>query len=135
MERDTLLKAQMHTKRMYLLLTEVRDLSRQLAEALDRNDQVTVRMLISLRSEPVNKLTETKAMLEDLKKGLPLSDAVRLLELLNGASPATEDESILATQVSSNQRLLEQVLALDKGLNLKIARDKSIYQQNRTSAR
>ena len=36
------LKAHVQTKRMYTQLNEVLDISRQLAEALDRNDQVTV---------------------------------------------------------------------------------------------
>ena len=135
MDQNLLMKAQGQAKRIYVLLSEVQDLSKQLADALDRNDQVTARMLISMRSEPTNKLTLAKEALGELRRDSTNPDAARLGDLLDGAEPATMEERVLTTQLISNQRLLEQVLALDRSLNLKVAREKSIYQQNRTSAR
>lgn len=135
MDQNLLMKAQGQAKRIYVLLSEVQDLSKQLADALDRNDQVTARMLISMRSEPIQKLAQSKAALEELQRDNSFADTARLGELLNGAKPVIEEERVLATQLRTNERLLEQVLAQDKNLNLKIAREKSIYHQNRTSAR
>lgn len=135
MDQNLLMKAQGQAKRIYMLLIEVQDISKQLADALDRNDQVTTRMLISMRSEPIRKLTQAKEALGELQRSNNSPDAIRLRELLDGAEPVAAEERALATQLQANQRLLEQVLTLDKNLNLKIAREKSIYQQNRTSAR
>ena len=42
MEQDDLMKALVQVKRIGNLLNEVLDISQQLAEALDRNDQVSV---------------------------------------------------------------------------------------------
>lgn len=124
----------MQTKRMYRQLTEVQDISRQLAEALNRDDQVTVQLLLSMRGEPLTGLKQTKTALKELWGDLPTPDAQRLRELLNGEPPKTEEEKPLSAQVLTNRRLWEQVMALDEVLNGKIARDQSIYKR-RTSAR
>ena len=128
MEASVLLKAQVNTKRIYLLLNEVLDLSSQLAQALDREDQVTIRMLISMRREPIDKLKQARSVLLEMKHELSPEDALRLTELLNGADAQEKEETELANQVRANQRRLEQVLALDKRLNQKLARENSIYQ-------
>lgn len=128
MEASVLLKAQVNTKRIYLLLNEVLDLSCQLAEALDREDQVTIRMLISMRREPIDKLKQARSVLLEMKETLSQEDAQRLAELLNGADAREKEETELANQVRANQRLLEQVLELDKRLNRKLTRENSIYQ-------
>ena len=71
MEQEHWMKALVQSKRMGNLLNEVLDLSRQIAQALDRNDQVAVEMLIAMRQEPITKLEEAKQALqeqgEDLK--------------------------------------------------------------------
>lgn len=129
MEELTLRKAQILAKKLYVFLVEIQDISRQLAEALDRNDQVTARMLIGMRGEPIKSAAQTKQALDALRNDLQPEDALRLTQLLNGAEANTEQERPLVVQMKSNAQLLEQVRSLDKSLNLKIARDKSIYQK------
>ena len=48
MEASKLLDAQVQTKRIYNLLSEVMDLSQQLGQAMDRNDEVAARMLLAM---------------------------------------------------------------------------------------
>ena len=127
-DKTDLLKAEVQTKRIYTLLNEVMDLSRQLAEALDRNDAVTIRMLISMRREPLEKVLRARQILEEQREALSGEAGDRLAELLNGEPARTEEEQALAKQVSVNRRLLEQALALDQRLNQKLTHDKSIYQ-------
>ena len=56
-------------RKKYNQLSEVMDLSQQMAEALDRNDQVSVRMLLFMRQDPILQLEELKrAVLETAKK-------------------------------------------------------------------
>ena len=87
MEQDRLAKALVQSKRMGNLLNEVLDLSQQRAEALDRDDQVSVEMLIAMRQEPIGKLEEVKRALEEQAGGLEPEEALRLSLLLNGAEP------------------------------------------------
>lgn len=128
MEASTLLDAQVQTKRIYGLLNEVMDLSRQLAEAVDRNDQVAIQMLVSMRGDPVRKLRRAQQALEEQRDALEPEAARRLSQLLNGERAETEVEEPLAAQVGTNRRLLEQVLELDRVLNRKLTREESIYK-------
>lgn len=126
---SALLDAQVQTKRIYSLLNEVMDISRQLADALDRNDQVTVQMVISMREEPIKRLRTAQAALAEQKNSLDPESGGRLEALLNGAPAETPEEEALAGQVGTNRRLLAQILDLDRILNRKVAREKSIYKE------
>ena len=127
-EKVDLLKAEVQTKRIYALLNEVMDLSRQLAQALDRNDAVTIRMLVSMRREPMERLLRARQILEEQREALSGAAGDRLAALLNGEPAETEEEAALAKQVSLNRRLLDQALVLDRVLNEKLTRGRSVYQ-------
>jgi len=129
MEQELLMKALAQVKRTGTLLNELQDLTRQLAEALDRNDQVSTEMLIAMRQEPIEKLEGVKRALEDQVRDSADKDAaLRLAILLDGGEAEDGSEKLLADQVAANGRRLKQVLELDRILNKKIAREKSIYQ-------
>ena len=109
-------------------MNEALDLTRQLAEAVDRDDQITVQMLVSMRQEPTDKLFRANQALDQQRRDLPGADADRLAALLKGAAAETEDEEPLAAQVGLNQRILKQLVDLDRVVNRKLTREKSIYQ-------
>ena len=56
MEASALMDAHVQLKRIYTALNEALDLTRQLADAVDRDDQVATQMLIAMRQEPTDKL-------------------------------------------------------------------------------
>ena len=126
MEASTLLDAHVQAKRIYNLLNEVMDVSRQMAEAMDRDDQVAIQMLVSMREEPVHRLRQARRALKEQREALEPEAALRLTQLLNGEEAETEAEAPLAAQIGANRRLLEQVLELDRVLNRKLTREKSI---------
>ena len=128
MEASTLLDAHVQAKRIYNLLNEVMDVSRQMAEAMDRDDQVAIQMLVSMREEPVHRLRQARRALKEQRDALEPEEALRLTQLLNGEEAKTEAEAPLAAQIGANRRLLEQVLELDRVLNRKLTREKSIYR-------
>lgn len=128
MEQKAMLDALVQVKRMGNLLNEVQDLTQQLAEAIDRDDKVSVELLVSMRREPIDKLAAAEDVLANQVSSLPPEDGARLLALLGGADAAAEEEKPLAGLVGSNRRRLEQVLAQDKILNRKLARENSAYQ-------
>lgn len=128
MEQKAMLDALVQVKRMGGLLNEVQDLSKQLAEAIDRDDRVSVEMLVNMRREPIDKLVDAEDVLADQTASLPPEDGARLSQLLAGASAREPDEKLLAELVGSNRRRLEQIVALDKILNQKLARENSVYQ-------
>ena len=128
MEALTLLDAHVQAKRIYSLLNEVMDISRQMAEAVARDEQVAIQMLVSMREEPVHKLRQARRALKEQRDALEPESALRLSQLLNGEGAETEAEAPLAAQIGANRRLLEQLLELDRVLNRKVTREESIYK-------
>lgn len=128
MEASALMDAHVQMKRIYTALNEALDLTRQLADAVDRDDQVATQMLVSMRQEPTDKLAGAHQALKQQRQSLPAADAARLAALLNGAEAETEAEAPLAAQAGANQRVLKQLVEIDRVVNRKLAREKSIYQ-------
>ena len=129
MEQDLWMKALVQAKRMGNLLNEVLDLSRQMAESMDRNDQVAVEMLLAMRQEPISKLEAAEQALQGQVESFSDPElAARMDALLKGGLPEAPHEQMLADQVAANLRRLKQVMELDKVLNRKMAREKSVYQ-------
>lgn len=129
MEQKYLMDGLVLAKRMGNLLNEVLDLSKELLQAIDRNDHVSVEMLAAMRREPVDKLAEVDEALRELVLSMPDGDTgAHLAGLLEGQPGTQPEEQALADQVASNRRRLEQVLELDKRINQKLTREESVYQ-------
>lgn len=128
MEASALLDALVQLKRIYAALNEALDLTRQLADAVDRDDRISIQMLTSMRQEPTDKLAGAHQALDQQRRALPQGDAGRLDALLRGAEAETEAEAPLVEQVGINQRTLRQLVDLDRIVNRKIAREKSVYK-------
>lgn len=127
MDSTFLLEALVQEKRMYALLNEVMDLSVQLAQAVDRDDKVSVNMLMGMRADPVRKLQNVRKTLEMQRDRLEPNERARFAELLNGEPAEIEEERALADQISTNRRLFSRVIDFDERINRKIAKDDSIY--------
>ncbi len=128
MEANALLDAHVQLKRIYTALNEALDLTRQLADAADRNDEVAAQLLVSMRQEPTDKLAGAHQALDQQRQALSEPDAARLCALLQGAEAETEGEAALASQVGLNKRVLKQLVDLDQVVNRKLAREKSVYK-------
>lgn len=128
MEASALMDAHVQLKRIYTALNEALDLTRQLADAVDRDDQIATQMLVSMRQEPTDKLMGAHQALKQQRQALPDADAARLTAILNGAEAETGDEAPLVAQAGVNQRVLKQLVEIDRVVNRKLAREKSIYQ-------
>ncbi|MEG1683671.1 MAG: hypothetical protein RR295_07565 [Oscillospiraceae bacterium] len=116
-------------KKLYGKLNEVSELTRQLAEAVDRQDSVSVRLLLSMRQEPICGLQEIQANLELSQIGL--EDAPHMGALLGGAEAATAAEQPLVEQIATNRGLLERLVELDRRVSLKLGGEDSVYQPRR----
>lgn len=74
-------------RKKYNCLSEVLDLSQQLGEAMDRNDDVSVRMLVAMRQDPLLQLQELKRAVDTKRESLSQEDRDRLSALNQGAPP------------------------------------------------
>lgn len=120
----------MLVKRIGTLFNEVTDLSKQLGEAIDRRDEVAIKMILAMRSEPVEKLTIADRSIRELLMSLESGEeSARIRAILNGdeSKAQSEQEKLLAEQAAMNIRSHKKIMELDETLNRKIAKDKSIY--------
>ena len=115
----------------YNCLSEVMDLSRQMGEALDRSDDVSVRMLLALREDPLVQLQELKQAINMKKESLSPEDRERVSALGQGASPKGEEETTYHSQAGAARRLLERIVELDERLNRRLAGKNSFYEQKK----
>ena len=124
MESSALMNIHVQLKRIYTALNETYDLTRQLADAVDRNDQVTVQMLVAMRQEPVEKLRRGQQVLDQLKAALPPEAQGPMEELLKGTGTPAPEEAALAlgrpvktihTQLSRGKGLLRKRLERSVG--------------------
>ena len=110
-------------RKKYNCLSEVMDLSRQMGEALDRNDDVSMRILVAMRQDPLLQLEELKQAIAAKMERLSPEDRERAAELGQGAAPQGEEETTYHGQAGAARRLLERILELDERLNRRIAAD------------
>ncbi len=134
MTEKTVMDALVQMKRTGNLLNELEDLTRQLGQAIDRNDQVSMQMLVAMREEPLGKLQAAdQAVREQLEALHDTEEAADLAALLNGGPPPQPGErtqQMLCEQVAANRRRLNQIIELDKVLNQRLGRGNTASQPN-----
>ncbi len=101
-------------KKRYSLLTEIFDLTQQMSDALNRDDEVSFQMLLSMRQEPILYMKESDEILLNLKSELPDYIIKRWQELENNAEPESQEEMLFKQQMEQNKRLVERVVPFDK---------------------
>lgn len=118
-------------KSMTLKLQEVEELTRQIAQAADRDDETSVTILLSMREEPVRQLYAADQALRESLEKLPQTDAVRARELLEGSEARIDEELPLVQQVGQYRRLLKTVRELDQRISLRVGGNRSFYKSFR----
>ena len=124
-ELDAALAAE---RAMYRALSEVQDITRELLDAVDRQDQVSVRLFLSMRQEQINQLRDQKELLKKQCGGRPKEEGDLLRQILSGKKPAGVEGEALSLQVERNRALLERTLQADKALSGRLAGRESFYQ-------
>ncbi len=132
MTEKAVMDALVQMKRTGNLLNELEDLTRQLGEAIDRNDQVSMQMLVAMREEPLEKLQAADVAVRDQLEALGDGDqAAALAGILNGGPPLQPGErtqQMLCDQVAANRRRLKQIMELDRVLNQRMGRESTAPQ-------
>ena len=124
-------------KKQNLRLEEVLELSSQLAEAVERRDEVSVKMLLSMRRDPLAQMQEIENGILALLKELPEKEMLYFTELLNGKEAQRREEAHLCGEIGKNRRMLQRAIELDRSISLRLDGKNSFYRktgQNQQSA-
>ena len=128
MDEQALKVAMSAEQKMYTALSEVMELTGELADAFQRQDQVSVQMFLGMRQEPIGRLGSCKAMLERQCLQLPPEQRQILRGILQGQTPPPQAQA-LGELVQKNKRLRDRSLEVDRRLNLRIGGEHSFYRQ------
>lgn len=129
MTRDEWLELTVLERKKYNYLVEIQDLTKQLAESLDRNDQVSVRMLVAMRQDPIRHLTEVDDGEKTRVSILAVESQERVKALGRGEPAQDDNERVYLEQAGKTRRLLERVVELDRRINVRMAGGQSFYQK------
>ena len=108
-------------RKKYNDLNDVLDLTQQLGEALDRNDEVSVRMLVAMRQDPILHLEEVNRTAKSRLASLTEEEQERIKALLAGAAAQDDGEKTFLEQAGKARGLLERVVELDRRISLRMA--------------
>lgn len=108
-------------------LEEALSLTRDLAESVDRQDQVSIGMLLSMRQKTILELQEIFHYIHLIRLELDQSALARFDQLLSGASAQSPQELPLTECIASNRRLLQHLGELDQSVSQRLCRDRSFY--------
>ncbi len=110
-------------------LEETLRLTKEVGESLDRNDQVSVQMLLKMRGEELEAVGENmravRAFITQLRQETQ-EEAIALLQ----EKPAKEQDLMsdkIVETVKRCQRLLEEIRIIDERMSKRIAGEDSFY--------
>ena len=115
-------------KRMYLALSEVLETTESMLDAVERQDQVSVRMYLNMRQEQVNQLRNCKDMLRKQCGALPKADGDLLRQVLSGGPAGDPEGEELCRQVRRNRDLLERTVQADRRVSRRLGGKGSFYR-------
>lgn len=108
-------------------LIEALSLTRDLAESVKRQDQVSIAMLLSMRQKTILELQEISHYIDLMRLELEPSMLPHFDALLSGATAQSPQELPLTECIASNQRLLRQLGTLDQTVSQKLCGEQSFY--------
>lgn len=120
-------------RQMYTALNEVAELTDQLSQAVDRQDQVAVRMFLSMRLEEIQRLTGYQALLDRQCDQLAPEDRGVLTQMnsgrFGGEAPSPSAQALLQ-QAQRNRTVLERVRRVDEAVSRRLGGNSSFYLKN-----
>lgn len=119
---------------MYTSLTEVEELTQELAQAVDRGDQVSARMFLSMRQTEIDRLVHDHAALRKQCDHLPAEAGALLWDMVSGIydgpSPSPEAETLLR-QAQQNRSALQRIFHADQAVSRRVAGPDSFYAKSK----
>ncbi|HIZ81240.1 MAG TPA: hypothetical protein H9722_03995 [Candidatus Mediterraneibacter pullistercoris] len=118
----------MLAQKQYARCGEIEELTRELSDALDRDDQESVGMLLRMRGQA---MSETDKIIKERQKLLDGSKLwqERFEKINNDADmpELTADEKRIRTLLQSSRNILKRTAELDKKMSRRLAGDRSYY--------
>lgn len=134
MDMEFVESLRMSKRKEYMKLSELSDLTEQLAQATDRRDEVSAKMLVAMRQQPLLELHEIEETIREGVLNQEEEDAIRLSALMDGeevSGPLHEEEQALREMCERNRRVMERIASVDRRVSLGLGGKRSFYNNFR----
>lgn len=119
-----------HLKKEYNLCSEIEDMTKELAEAMNRDDQVSIGMVLRMRGEAMaeaDKAARERGLL--LNAGGERKERLLKLAACQEIPDMTEAEEKILKLFRSRRQALERTAGLDQRVSTRFAGEKSFYSK------
>lgn len=131
MEDSILVEILKEMQKKYMFITEIERITREMGDALSRNDRELVQMLLGMRQEEMNKADVCTRNVECLISALAPDEGSQVREWLNGkggGKPVSPTAEMLAEKVKSIQFVLKRTIEVDRLISMRLSGKDSYYQ-------
>lgn len=118
-------------QRNYTRVVEIERITRELGDALSRNDQESAQLLIKMRQDEMEMVGESRDEIQMLLQTVDEKEREKLKDWLNGKRGEQPDsfEAQKIMDISGTlTQILDRTISLDKAINKKIAGKDSFYK-------
>ncbi len=118
----------------YQTINEVLRVTKEIADVLSRDDRVAAQMLLEMRQESLDYLSESTERIYLLLQCTNEEEQAEVLSLLKGETRASLEDSFEKKklgEIGDNiRRTLEKTVELDRGISVRLAGKDSFYQES-----
>ncbi len=127
---ELLLEVLKRVQKNYIRMVEIERVTRELGDALSRNDQESAQLLVNMRQDEMDHISEMKQEIRMLVEAAEEEEKARIISWLSGENiyqPASFEEKKLAELSGQLQQMLNRTIMVDKAINKKLAGKDSFY--------
>lgn len=117
-------------QRNYVRVVEIERLTKELGDALSRNDQEAAQLIVRMRQDELEQANETRQEIQMLLRPLDGEESNRIKNWLSGENRYEPDcfEAKKIVELSSQfNQVLNRTIGIDKAINQKLAGKDSYY--------
>ena len=131
---QTLMEVAKILQKKYNCMSEIFRLTEEAAQALGRDDKVSVQMILGMRGEEMDRIRECDKNVGLFRDGMPPELADWLSEALEGKLPVTEDpygkEGAVILRIAANTRSVwERTMVVDRRMNMRLSGKDYFYSE------
>ncbi len=130
-KKELLTEILKRVQKNYVRVVELERLTKEMGTALSRNDQESAQLLVKMRQEEMDQISENKQEIRMLLMTLDTAERDRLkgwLEGRSGEEPDSFETKKIAELSSQLTQVLNRTISIDQVINKKLAGKDSYYQ-------
>jgi hypothetical protein len=131
MEDEMLVEILKEMQKKYQCISEIERTTRDIGEALSRNDQTSVQILLGMRQEEIDKGEISERNIHRLLSVVSPEEALQASRWIKGDQENIPEHPLikkLAEKGNSIRMLLQRTIELDRHISIRLAGKDSYYQ-------